>query len=106
MNEPTHIILEYKSQDSEILYRASDGIAIAQRKKTVVLSGDDPNKKQSRVFLDSEYAGRYIRETLPRRDAEELAMESAAEVEIRDGEPIIQLPDNAVEIPGGVRRFN
>lgn len=102
----THIVMNYLSQDAEILFRADDGVAIAQRKKTVVLFGEDPNRKQSRVFIDPEHASRYLRNVVTLKDLTDRDKLGEVSLDERDGEPIIQLPDNAVEIPGGVRNFN
>lgn len=59
--EPTHIVLTYPSQDTEILFRASDGMMIAERQKCTLVFGEDPSapitspkRKQSRVFLESD----------------------------------------------------
>jgi len=59
--EPTHIVLTYPSQDTEILFRASDKMMIAERQKCTIVFGEDPSapvtspkKKQSRVFMESD----------------------------------------------------
>ncbi len=89
MNEKaTHIVLTYPSQDSEIMFRACDGVMIAERQKTTLIFGEnpaagssDPNKKQSRIFLEggeienngstfpwNDFGSRYMRERVARRD--------------------------------------
>lgn len=113
----THVVMNYASQGSEILFRGSDGIALAQRKKTVVVFGEDPNKKSSRVFLNDEYASRYLQEVVPANDLKEheqqivdadgvVGMALQPILDIRDAEPLIQLPEGAMELPGGIRNFN
>ncbi len=59
--EPTHIVLTYPSQDTEIMFRASDMMMIAERQKCTIVFGEDPSapvtspkKKQSRVFMESD----------------------------------------------------
>ena len=64
----THIMLEFPSKKSEILARASDGCVLAQRKNTVVIIGEDPNKGTSRVFIEAHAAHRFISEILPALD--------------------------------------
>ncbi len=61
MPEPTHIVLTYPSQDTEIMFRASDMMMIAERQKCTIVFGEDPSapvtspkKKQSRVFMESD----------------------------------------------------
>ncbi len=58
---PTHIVLTYPSQDTEIMFRASDMMMIAERQKCTIVFGEDPSapvtspkKKQSRVFMESD----------------------------------------------------
>jgi hypothetical protein len=59
----THIIMLYPSQNSDLLYRASDGMNLACRMGATVISGVDPNpaKKEHRNFLDENYALMYLR---------------------------------------------
>lgn len=84
----THIVLTYPSQDSEILFRACDGVMIAERQKTTLIFGENPaasagdaTKKQSRIFLEggvinhngteypwNHFGSRYMRERVARRD--------------------------------------
>jgi hypothetical protein len=61
MPEPTHIVFTYPSQDTEIMFRASDGMMIAERQKCTLVFGEDPSapfssrlRKQSRVFIESD----------------------------------------------------
>lgn len=120
----THIILEYPNHKSEILFRASDGVGIAQRKESVVIIGEDPNKGTSRVFIDGHHAHRFIADTLPALDNAGIEMDyklslKAAEAELkcpkelaipvsieyRSGEGSIVIPGDVVALPGGIRKF-
>ena len=86
--EPTHIVFTYPSQDTEIMFRASDGMMIAERQKCTLVFGEDPSantsnpkRKQSRVFMESDpmvlpdgcphwntFGSRYMRETVANND--------------------------------------
>ncbi len=66
--KPTHIILEYPNHKTEVLFRADDGVGMAQRKDTLVIIGEDPNKGTARVFMDGPSAHRFISELLPALD--------------------------------------
>ncbi len=90
MPEATHIILTYPSQDTECMFRACDGMMIAERQHCTVIYGENPNaaandpkRKQSRVFLESDpailpsgathwntYGSRYLREVVAQTDLE------------------------------------
>ena len=84
--EYTHIVLTYPSQNTEVMFRASDGVMIAERQNNALNFGEDPNaaasdpkRKQSRIFLETEEklfangeehkwnfnASRYMRERVP-----------------------------------------
>jgi hypothetical protein len=69
-NHATHIVVKYPSKDTDLLYRASDGMAMACRIGTRVLAGEnpDPAKVDTRNFLDKAFAEMYLR-TLCERDA-------------------------------------
>ena len=54
--EATHILKIFKSQDSEMLFRADDGICIGQRKNETVIFGEEPNKRSSHVFINGAKA--------------------------------------------------
>lgn len=102
----THIVIRYDSQDSDILFRAVDGIAIGQRKRTVIVYGEDSNKKQSRVFIDSEHAKQWLRGKCADLDLTHTGAPGPVSIDERDGEPLIQMPGDVVELPGGIRNFN
>jgi hypothetical protein len=69
----THIVVKYPSTDTDLLYRAADGMAMGCRIGTRVLSGPDPNpaKMDVRNFLDKTFAEMYMR-TLCERDQQAL----------------------------------
>lgn len=91
MARPTHIIKQYPSNDAEILFRASDGMMIGMREKVTVIYGDDPNKRVSRLFIDSDFASRYLRNGV--------VADATFEI-INEEENIIQ-PGSAFVVPGG-----
>lgn len=88
MPDPTHIVLTYPSQDTEIMFRASDGVMIAERQKCTLIFGEnpaaaanDPKRKQSRVFIEggsifsngqnwdwNEFGSRYMRTVVAKAD--------------------------------------
>jgi hypothetical protein len=88
--KPTHIVFTYPSQDSEIMFRACDGMMIAERQKTTLIFGENPNapsgdpkRKQSRVFMEggtidhlgqsfpwNENGSRYMRTVVAKDDFE------------------------------------
>lgn len=121
MSKPTHILLEYKSQKSEILFRASDGVGLAQRKNTVVIIGEDPNKGTSRVFIDVEAAHKFITEMLPAFDLAGVEMDYKLSVRLtnevraqlrhvqlerRSGEGSIVLPADVIDLPNQIRSIS
>jgi hypothetical protein len=56
----THIIIKHSADDKEYLYRASDGMRIGGRQHSVVVYGNNPNKSESHVFVDSHHAHVYL----------------------------------------------
>lgn len=95
MPEPTHIVFTYPSQDTEIMFRACDGMMIAERQSCTLVFGEDvnggpqnPKRRQSRLFMESDPAvllpgqphwntcgSRYMRETVAKADLESCADE-------------------------------
>ena len=128
---PTHIILEYPKHKTEVLFRAVDGVGMAQRKDTLVIIGEDPNKGTARVFIDGQAAHKFISELLPALDLVGVEMDfklslhearaklkpdsPAAKVEYRAGEGLIAIPTDAVingqlsqvaDLPRTIRKIN
>lgn len=97
--EPTHIIVEFKSQDYETLFRASDGMRLGHRKGPLVIYGENPHKAEGRMFLDSNCARRFITEKLPADDAKASGGTDFA-VELRQGEGAVILPPDSMALPG------
>ena len=120
MSEPTHIVIFWKSNEAEHLYRASDGIQIGQRKDHVVLFGENPNKKESRVFIDAASASKYLRGVVPQEDQARIRLTDIQAngianvttpktftLELRDAEHLVIAPSGAIELPGsGTRKLN
>lgn len=105
----THILLVYKSQDCEILFRFDDGVCIGQRKGMTIVYGEEPNKKTSRTFFDQEYAKKFLNVKIPTDDlkARDIDLtENPVLFDIRDGEKLVVLPADSMEIPGGMTNFH
>lgn len=98
--KPTHIVLSHRSQHSEMLFRASDGMCVAQRKNATVVYGVDPNKKQGRVFIDDEAASAFLRGFVAKDDAG-----TEPVIEERDGETLIHMPEKSAEF-SKIHNFN
>jgi hypothetical protein len=114
--EPTHVWLYFSSQNTEMLFRASDGICIGQRKDETVVFGDKPNKRESHIFMDKEHAIKWLREVWAARDMrlsnatqamtedeyKILAMKPLSDfvpvIEERDGEGMVVLPPDSIGI--------
>ena len=125
---PTHIIVNYPDNETNVLFRASDGMGFAHQKSVVIVIGEDKNRNVSRVFIDLASAERYIREVLPLLDLAGLdvkpaegegypaqiakALVAIAEkglevvVETRDGGKGLILPSSAMDLPQGIRKFS
>lgn len=58
----SHVIVTYPTADIECLFRAKDGIMVAQRKRLTIILGEAPERKSSRVFMDARSAKIYLRE--------------------------------------------
>lgn len=58
----SHVIVTYPTADIECLFRAKDGIMVAQRKRLTIVLGEAPERKSSRVFMDARSARIYLRE--------------------------------------------
>lgn len=103
-NRATHILIEYESQDTTLLYRASDGLALACRQKITVISGDDPNpaKRKHQNFLDAAFAKANLRKLADQDIADQSpagACRLGASFDERNGEPRI-VPANENRVTG------
>lgn len=124
---PTHIMIRYDEHDSNLLFRASDGIGIAHQSKVVVVIGEDKNRNVSRCFMDEKHAESYLYKVLPWLDlagmptkpeeaSDTCALVGKAQVicmerhvypiiETRDGAKGLILPANAAELPTQFKKF-
>ena len=112
----THIHVIYKGHEGRkqrvsMLYRADDGIQIAflsraqdgLDEKSVVIYGDNPNRRASHIFLDDQHAEDWMLKTYAAEDLKERDIEKPVVIEERDGLNMILLPDDAIVMPGTVR---
>ena len=116
--QPTHILKMFKSQNSEMLFRADDGICIGQRKNETVIFGEEPNKRSSHVFIDGAKAGAWLEayaqiDLAQRKQTTTVHIKAAgtegpgdpmetlklAVVERQDAESIIQLAPGCIDLP-------
>jgi hypothetical protein len=104
--EYTHILVFFKSQNVDYLYRATDGVRIGQRKDTTVIFGEEPNKCQGRVFVDMDYAARWLASEVPYQDLKARGIDTDVFIDIRNGEPLVELPANSLQLPGVLTRMN
>lgn len=95
---PTHILVSYKSQNYDLLFRADSGICIGQRKNFTVVFGAEPNKRRSHVFIDGDSAQAYLRNRVAADDlSEQCKSDIGVAIEERDGEGTIILPPDSVD---------
>jgi hypothetical protein len=59
--ETTHLITKLPSQEQEILYRVSDGIALGRRSDDTIVFGEELKEMGTRKFINAEYAKRWLR---------------------------------------------
>jgi hypothetical protein len=126
MPRPTHIVKVFKSQHQEVLYRAEDGVRIAQLKASaddsegMIVFGEDPHKANGRSFISGAAARTYLRNVIcvddlnrngdgipeGKNHPSRKAVASDVVVDEISGEGSIILPAGAMELPGGIRSFN
>jgi hypothetical protein len=100
----THLLMITASQDREDLYRA-DGMLLASRQGDLVRFGNEPKEAGNRLFLNSDFAKKWIRKIpgmdLATRKDGRLNVTDAIErdsgmigvvIEERDAEKLILLP--------------
>lgn len=106
LEDTTHIIMQFESQNREDLYRADDGMLIACRQAEIVRFGTEPKEAANRLFLNAEFASKWLRrlagfEIVSRKGNLTLAsvIETAepAEVKIEDrnAEHLISMPSGS-----------
>jgi len=97
----THIVVKHSADDKEYLYRASDGMRIGGRQHAVVVYGDNPNKSESRVFIDAHHAHEWLCNDCCLQDLKiRFALSEYEDVKIdwRSGDPVgIIIPDGMGE---------
>lgn len=79
---PTHILMHFKEHNMETLYRASDGVQIAGHQNQTVIFGENPNRRESRLFLDFESGSKWMLDWAGRQGDNKIEMI----VESRNGE--------------------
>lgn len=106
--EYTHIALNYPSNMQEMLFRASDGMCIGQRKAETVVYGISNRAKESRVFVDAECASRFLRGQVALDEMKERGIVGfPVVIEERDGQRGLYLPEDSMDIPReGIVKFN
>jgi hypothetical protein len=97
--EATHIIQKYPSQQAELLYRAYDGVGLGHLEKLVIVWGEEPNKRTSRVFIDHDSAKRYLREVICRDDVAYIHGADVAVIFEEDKEDLVTLAPGSLEFP-------
>lgn len=99
MSNYTHIIHRIPSQETACLFRASDGMVIAEAQQSCVLQGENPMKRESRLFIDHEHAYKYLSK-LANQDARDLLLtdDLTVEAEIK----VVDLEGQVVLAPGSV----
>ncbi len=103
----THIVVTHKADDKEYLYRVSDGARIGGRQYAVVVFGDNPNKSESRVFIDSTSASNYLRGVVTANDLKAQGSDAKPWCDVRSGDPAgVIIPDGVgEEFMGGHTRI-
>lgn len=108
-NDATHLVMTLPSRKNAGMWRVKDGMFIAEAADKMVVFGENPNKRESRLFIAHEFAKQYLVDVVAADDAE-------------DGVPVIfehnQEKANMIVLPGGeaslvvngavpnVRKFN
>ena len=98
----THIIMAFRSQSREDLYRA-DGMLLASRQGEVVRFGMEPKEAGTRLFLNADFASAWLHKlagmemltrkgTLSLSDAVEKEIQAEVFIEYRDAEKLIVMP--------------
>lgn len=106
----THILLNYKSQKSSMLFRAEDGMLVCMQQKAVVVYGESPKDKNSHTFIDTEAAAAWLKDVYPAKDLKLQERDGEPVIEERDGEGHgLYVPEDTLELPGfgpHIRKLN
>ena len=97
MTEPTHIIRWLPSQETGALFRASDGMMLAEWQQHTVIFGENPMKRESRLFVDTGCAKKYLF-TIADKDQRAFDPSSCAAVEEVSLEGSVVLAPGSVEM--------
>lgn len=97
MDKPTHIIKTYETNDAEMLFRASDGMMIGMREKVTVIFGDDPNRRVSRIFMESEHASAFLHGKVCQDD---IGLDKDIIIQFINAESVIIQPGKTFAAPG------
>ena len=103
---PTHILVKFPSAQRDDLFRAKDGMLIASRKNADVMFGEDPQTAGRRGFLTPQFAYGFLKSLAqsdlqvnpPYQADHDGGRIKTAEIEERDGEPILKAPTPADRI--------
>lgn len=90
--EYTHILVVRKSQVLQTLFRASDGMLLGECQKEVCVFGENPARRESRVFVDHEHAANYLTQVVAKMGCDHPVFD------VREAESLIELPPNSVEM--------
>lgn len=66
---PTHILKHHASEKEGWLFRANDGICVATYQELLVVFGENPNRREGRVFIDHAHARTWIEVKIANDDA-------------------------------------
>ncbi len=83
-----------------MLFRLPSGIQIGMRKQETVIWGDQPNKRQSHLFLNGQLAEKWLAEEAPKMDMEETSTSGSPIVEVREAEGSVILAPDSIDFPG------
>jgi hypothetical protein len=103
---PTHILVKLPSQQRDDLFRAKDGMLIASRQVANVMFGEDPQTAGQRIFLSAQFAYEFLKAVAqldfqanpPDDSVPAEGVMRKAEIEERDGEPLVKSPSPADRI--------
>jgi hypothetical protein len=98
MKLATHILIEYPSRKTTLLYRASDGCSLGCRIETKIIDGEDPNPAtlQVRNYLDETFALMALKAIADRDCVARCGEGYAASFEERNGESRVIAPNGSV----------
>ncbi len=101
------VLLHTRDEHSEILFRAKDGVRIGQRKNSVVVFGESPNKSDSRMFIDEPSATTYLLTKVAKDDWIAQGGDPKVEpvIEHVQKEGMVVSVGNNIDLPGKMSRM-